>query len=166
MPQLQDFEGAWRISRRIDDRRGPAARFDGTAVFSPVAGGLFYRETGLLCISGGGSYQAGRCYLWRSGPAGTIVVDHADGRAFHSFCPGREDARHLCGADDYRVRYDFGDWPRWRAEWRVLGPRKDYLMISHYRPEGQGADEGGDAGADAGAETGNAAEDRGAPDQR
>ena len=25
-------------------------------------------------------------------------------------------------------------WPRWRAEWRVTGPRKDYGMVSRFRP--------------------------------
>jgi hypothetical protein len=60
----------------------------------------------------------------------------ADGRFFHRF--DAEDpapaAAHDCPPDLYRVRYDFRPWPRWQAEWRVTGPRKDYAMVSRYRP--------------------------------
>jgi hypothetical protein len=31
------------------------------------------------------------------------------------------------------VRYDFRDWPRWQAEWRVTGPRKDYGIVTRFR---------------------------------
>ena len=49
----------------------------------------------------------------------------------------RPGAVHDCGADRYRVRYDFRRWPRWRAEWRVTGPAKNYGTVSEYRPAGQ-----------------------------
>ena len=80
--------------------------------------------------------QATRRYLWRDGGAGTIDVLFEDGRFFHRFdaedpAPG---ASHDCAPDSYRVRYDFRAWPRWQAEWRVTGPRKDYAMVSRYRP--------------------------------
>ena len=41
---------------------------------------------------------------------------------------------HDCPPDSYRVRYDFRAWPRWQAEWRVTGPRKDYGIVSRFRP--------------------------------
>ena len=44
-------------------------------------------------------------------------------------------ADHWCDPDTYKVRYDFREWPLWRAEWRVTGPRKDYVMRSVYTRE-------------------------------
>ena len=46
----------------------------------------------------------------------------------------RRPPAHDCPPDTYRVRYDFRAWPRWQAEWRVTGPRKDYGIVSRFRP--------------------------------
>jgi hypothetical protein len=73
------------------------------------------------------------------GCAVVAAVEHGDGRPFHDFDPADPVARHLCGADDYAVRYDFADWPCWRAEWTVRGPRKDYRMVSAYAPVSAGS---------------------------
>lgn len=135
-PKLQDFEGDWALSRRIVDRLGPEARFEGEARFTSVPSGLLYRETGVLVVGGGQGFRAERSYFWHQTEAGRIAVEHSDGRAFHDFDPAEPVARHLCGSDDYRVRYDFSHWPVWRAEWIVRGPRKDYTLTSRYaRPE-------------------------------
>ena len=63
-----------------------------------------------------------------------IAVFFADGRAFHRFVPAADtvEADHWCDPDTYKVRYDFSRWPVWQAEWRVTGPRKDYVMQSVY----------------------------------
>lgn len=132
--RLSDFEGRWTLSRRIEDRlAGTEAQFAGEAVLRPVPEGLSYREEGLLRLAGGPALTAARNYLWREA-GGRIVVDHGDGRPFHAFDPADPVARHWCDPDDYRVRYDFGNWPVWHAEWVVTGPRKDYTMRSDYRP--------------------------------
>lgn len=135
MPVLQDFEGLWRLERRIHDARGPDARFSGTARFVPDGEGLILDEAGRLDLTGQGAFQAERRYLWRPDGA-CIAVFFADGRDFHRFDPGQGAAvaDHWCDPDTYQVRYDFSDWPRWQAEWRVTGPRKDYTMRSHYTP--------------------------------
>ena len=80
--------------------------------------------------------RATRRYLWKDGGAGTIDVLFDDGRLFHRFDAEDEApaAEHACPPDTYRVRYDFRRWPRWQAEWRVTGPRKDYGILSRYRP--------------------------------
>ncbi len=93
-------------------------------------------EEGRLDL-GGASFQATRVYLWRADGDG-IAVLFEDGRAFHRFTPqGAADSAHWCDPDDYRVSYDFSRWsvnrPIWTAEWRVTGPRKDYVMLSTYR---------------------------------
>lgn len=133
-PRLGDFAGTWRVDRTIDDRlSGRAARFAGRAVFAPSDGGLAYREAGRLRLGDGPELAATREYLWREAD-GMIDVRFADGRRFHAFDPAGPvpEAEHACGPDRYRVRYDFTGWPGWRAEWRVTGPRKDYLMVSRY----------------------------------
>jgi Family of unknown function (DUF6314) len=135
--ELRSFAGLWRIERRIEDvRAGRTGAFAGEARFEPAAGGLAYREEGALSFPGAAPMRAERRYLWRDGGAGTIDVFFADGRFFHRF--DAEDAApaasHDCPPDLYRVRYDFRGWPRWQAEWRVTGPRKDYGMVSSYTP--------------------------------
>ena len=133
LPTLADFEGDWSIDRQIDDHRvGQLGRFRGTARFLTVPSGLAYHETGLLTLGSAAPVTATRDYLWRW-QAGRICVDYVDGRPFHDFNPAAPSAHHHCLPDDYTVTYDFSDWPRWHAHWRVTGPRKDYTMISRYK---------------------------------
>ena len=127
-----DFTGGWVIARRIDDRLAGQARFAGTAVLTPAPGGLAYAETGMLRTAAG-AFEARRAYLWQFDAAGVAVL-FVDGRPFHRFVPdGRaEGSDHPCGADLYRVTYDFTRWPDWSAVWTVTGPRKDYTMESRF----------------------------------
>ncbi|HMQ92428.1 MAG TPA: DUF6314 family protein [Amaricoccus sp.] len=133
--ELSAFTGTWRIERRIEDfRAGRTGPLTGTARFDPLPDGLRYLETGTLSFAGTAPIQASRRYLWRDGGAGTIDVFFDDGRFFHRFdaeAPAPA-AAHDCPPDRYRVRYDFRGWPRWEAEWRVTGPRKDYAMLTSY----------------------------------
>ncbi len=131
---LADFAGRWRLLRRIDDRLNrTAGRLDGTAAFRAEGVGLLCEERGALSYAGGPPVEAVRRYFWRGAPAGRIAVAFADGRRFHSFALGAAaTARHDCAPDLYLVSYDFADWPRWRAEWTVTGPRKDYVSVSDY----------------------------------
>lgn len=137
MPQLQEFEGIWRLDRQITDARGPDAVFSGTAQFTQDGAGLILHEEGRLSLTGQGTFQAERRYLWRQDGA-EIAVFFADGRDFHRFDPtrGAAHADHWCDPDTYKVRYDFTRWPTWQVEWQVTGPRKDYLMRSTYGREG------------------------------
>ncbi|MEM7267985.1 MAG: DUF6314 family protein [Pseudomonadota bacterium] len=119
--------GRWRIDRKIENRIGPDAAFTGEGVFEPDAEGLIWRESGRL-TTGGETLTASRVYLWRFGPRVTVLYE--EGAPFHDFDPAEPSARHLCGEDVYEVAYAFTPPDRWRAEWRVTGPAKDYLMIS------------------------------------
>ena len=149
--QAGAFEGEWHLWRVIEDRAGgPAGAssgrftglFTGVARFLPVAGGqpgplsgaLDYAEEGELRL-GRAAFRATRAYRWVLGPGG-VEVFFADGRFFHGFAWEAAVAEHPCGADLYRVRYDFARWPEWQAVWEVRGPRKDYVMRSQYRREG------------------------------
>lgn len=130
----QDFAGSWSLERQIDDRHsGHEGRFEGRAVLTPDGDGLIYDEAGTLRLGSGPSMTAERRYLWRFGVGG-VEVRFADGAAFHRFVPMGAGAGtdHPCGADYYRVRYDFNRWPDWEAVWTVSGPRKDYTSYSRY----------------------------------
>jgi Family of unknown function (DUF6314) len=134
--QLQAFAGHWKVDREIEDARaGRTGRFTGRAEFRAVDDGLAYREEGTLVMGQGPALAAARAYFWREAGAGAIEVRFEDGRLFHRFCADDPDpaAEHDCPPDRYRVRYDFARWPRWRAEWRVNGPRKDYVTVTRYR---------------------------------
>ncbi len=128
-----DFEGGWSIARHIDDHRsGQSGHFHGTAQFCAVPEGLAYHEAGLLTLGQALPLTATRDYLWCWSEK-RIHVNYADGRPFHDFDPADPVARHYCDPDDYRVRYDFGGWPHWTADWSVTGPRKDYVSRSCFR---------------------------------
>lgn len=133
---LRDFAGRWGLRRRIADiRAGTEARMEGEAVLRPDVQVLVYDEAGLLHFGTAPPLRASRRYLWRDGGPGRIEVRFEDGRAFHVFALGAAaSAEHDCAPDRYEVRYDFAAWPLWRAEWRVRGPRKDYLSVTDYAP--------------------------------
>lgn len=129
---LGDFSGVWRLDRRITDHlTGQGARFIGAATLHPPENGAaLWAERGEMRIADAAPMQAERRYRWAQNGA-MIDVFFEDGRAFHSFDPnGAPKANHWCDPDDYRVSYDFTQWPNWRAVWRVKGPRKDYEMTT------------------------------------
>jgi hypothetical protein len=126
--------GAWRITRRIRDRRaGETGRLEGVAIFAPVAEGLRYDESGAMRF---GSYhgEAAQNYLFALNGDAAAEVRYADGRFFHrlDLSAGVADVTHECGADFYRGRYRMLGLDRWALSWRVAGPRKDYLMSTWY----------------------------------
>lgn len=135
--RLEAFAGVWDVEREIEDlRAGRAGHFSGQARFAPAPEGLAYTEEGTLAFPGSAPMRATRRYAWRDGGAGTIEVWFDDGRFFHRFCADEPEpgAEHDCPPDHYRVRYDLRHWPRWRAEWHVRGPRKDYGIVSRFSP--------------------------------
>ncbi|TMV92352.1 trigger factor [Thioclava sp. BHET1] len=129
--ELSDFLGDWDLTRTISHADGTHAQFSGQAVFTPQSSGLLYRETGVLVLPGGYTMQAERRYRWHA-EAGGIAVSFEDGRPFHRFDLATPRAAHWCDPDSYTVDYDFLDWPAWRAQWQVRGPRKDYVMHSAF----------------------------------
>lgn len=124
---LSDFTGQWQLEKEITQGDGAQARFQGTATWD---GEGRYHETGLLRLETGAEMRAERRYLWRA----PLAVYFEDGRFFHDVPPEGGEAYHHCAPDDYRVDYDFSDWPRWSARWRVTGPRKGYEMSCRYVP--------------------------------
>ncbi len=132
--RLSDFEGRWRIDRRIEDMRaGRTGWFEGQARLTADGQGLAYRELGELRLGGARPLAASRRFLWRAEADG-IAVLYEDGTPFHRIAGGAPvvQAFHACGPDDYEVSYNFTRWPAWRVIWRVRGPRKEYVSVSDY----------------------------------
>ncbi|MEO0830046.1 MAG: DUF6314 family protein [Pseudomonadota bacterium] len=132
---LKDFEGAWTLMRRIEDRQqGQVSTLAGSATFANDGFGLTYREEGALSVDGQPPLSASRTYLWRRGEGLSVKVLFEDGSAFHAISLGRTmpEATHICAPDLYYVTYDFNRWPSWSSDWRVRGPKKDYRMRSDY----------------------------------
>jgi hypothetical protein len=134
MPQLADFEGRWRIARRIEDFwMGTTGLFEGLARFVPDGVGLAYSEVGELKLPQEVPMTARRGYLWRR-ERDHICVLYEDGRPFHRIEAGAQVTQdwHDCPPDTYDVTYNFSNWPEWRMIWKVQGPRKDYVSISDF----------------------------------
>ncbi|MCH2093801.1 MAG: DUF6314 family protein [Rhodobacteraceae bacterium] len=131
---MADFVGRWRLERQIDDHTtGHALHFSGEAVLTPDGSDLSYAETGQLMLPGQSAVHATRTYTWRASPGG-VRVFFSDGGYFHAFDPDAtcSSDRHWCDPDTYVATYSFLQWPVWQADWRVQGPRKDYLSRSTY----------------------------------
>lgn len=131
---LADFEGRWRLTRRIfDDTRQENGRFEGEVLFRPDGAGLRYEETGVLILAGQPPMTARQSYLWRFEAEG-IDVSFGDGRAFHriDLSLAQPQAHHHCAPDDYLVCYDFSQWSDWSSHWHVSGPRKAYELRNSF----------------------------------
>jgi len=131
---LAPFAGRWTIRRDIFDLESNwTGKFEGVGLFEPSDRGLAYLEQGELRFAGLPAFRATRGYHWHA-EHGQIIVEFEDGRFFHRFDPALRDtqASHFCDPDTYDVRYVFDLPDKWRAEWRVEGPRKDYRMVTNY----------------------------------
>ena len=137
MDVLTPFEGRWRLYREIEDRMAQTELvFEGRAQLDRAGAGLTYVEDGQWTKSTWGKTRASRCYLWRA-EGDRICVDYEDGRAFHSFAPGLAtcESGHDCAPDRYDVTYRFHLPELWKADWRVAGPRKNYISRTRYTRE-------------------------------
>lgn len=131
------FEGRWQLDRLVTNAVGPDMTLTGWAEFRPHEGGLMLIESGTLQVAGQPSMQGEQRYIWRQEGA-EIATFFADERPFFRFTPTVSPtdhiaAAHWCSPDQYDVVMEFAHWPDWQATWTVKGPRKDYVMRSHYR---------------------------------
>jgi hypothetical protein len=126
--ELGDFAGHWRFEREVRHADGSVMQITGAAQFDWQDDALAYQERGKMQLPFGPPVSTVRRYLWQQG----LRVYFEDGRFFHSVPPLGGEAVHWCAPDDYRVTYDFAQWPKWRAVWQVRGPAKDYVMTTYY----------------------------------
>lgn len=135
MLSAEEFLGDWSLERLIDDHRtGETNTLHGSATIAEQGGQFVYFETGQLKLATGQELNAERKYTWVFEDR-LVQVSFDDGRPFHHFSPSglAEGTDHLCGADLYKVIYDFTAWPVWSTEWQVQGPKKDYRSKTRYQ---------------------------------
>ena len=126
---LTALEGQWRLSREVRHAGGAVLRAEGRAVLAPDGAGLVEAESGRMAAADGGTAFAQR-RLWRV-EDGRLVLRKGDGTPLCALTDG--EGVHDCPPDTYRIRLDLSGLPgAWSAEWRVAGPRKDYVMTTRY----------------------------------
>lgn len=138
--------GEWEYSRTIDDRvQGAQLTAAGRAVLERDGAAIRWREDGVLRRDDG-EVPVTRTLRMRQHDGSGIdeplwSVEFDDGRPFHDWAV---DAAlvHQCGADTYRGAISAGH-DRWSMTWEVVGPSKDYRLVTHYwrrdasdRPDG------------------------------
>lgn len=113
----------------------------GMAVFMPLDHKrLAYREQGNLLLLNGTELQAEREYIFSKSEKGfEVFFKENPPRLFHeiSLSPTvggvlSGGADHLCNLDNYQSTYTFLPDGRFVIRHIVLGPRKDYTMITTY----------------------------------
>ncbi|MEE2692469.1 MAG: DUF6314 family protein [Pseudomonadota bacterium] len=139
MNWLSYFAGAWRMARRIDDRRGAReGRAEGEAAFASDAsapGALICAER--LAIDYGGRTFAGeQATRWRFRD-GAVELEFRDGGrcgAVFESVGGKWRAvfAHPCGEDRYDGEARVEGAGAFSMVWRVVGPRKDYTLHTDY----------------------------------
>ncbi len=133
---LKEFlQGEWWLLRDIDDRRlGKAGRFEGEALFAPLAEGLLYDEAGRMRF-GDHEGPAARRYRYDFPAPQRAAVSFAEGGFFHDLdlTTGTWSTEHRCGADHYRGEFRVEGPACWSADWRVTGPRKNLRLRTRFR---------------------------------
>ena len=134
IPSLAALEGLWTVSRRVQHSDGRVDTFEGRADFRRSGGRLVQQEEGIMTPGRAAQgLRATRSYIW-SANEGRLDVAFDDMRPFHSVPLGADihETVHLCDPDRYQVAYDLRDFPTWSTVWTVEGPRKSYVMTSHF----------------------------------
>lgn len=132
---VRDFEGIWAVKRQIRDNMHSRCIFgEGKAQFHWESGqNLVLDETLSLKSNDGPVINGTQRYFWEQCDSG-IDVFFSDRRPFHhiDLTALSFEVTHHCDPDLYIGAYHFENWPFWRVEWRVEGPRKDYHMVTEY----------------------------------
>lgn len=136
VPNLKAFLlGSWKVDRIIIDRaRALTGGLQGQAIFTPSAGGLLYQEHGTLTL-GEHRGRAEHSYLYDFPEGdGQASVRFRDGRAFYDLdlARGQQRVCHACHPDLYEGLFIALSSAAWRSEWKVIGPRKDYDLLTTY----------------------------------
>ncbi len=128
------FAGRWWVDRDIVDDAGQRmGTFAGTASFTAGEPGLVYQEQGVLEL-GAHRGPARRALRYRVCGPGQAWVYFDYGDFFHELDlrQGWWRTSHPCRDDLYRGEYRVCGPDRWRQEWTVAGPAKNYAMSTGF----------------------------------
>jgi hypothetical protein len=146
--------GAWRMTRRLADRRtGLSGVVRGQLTLRSEGGGHIARvEQGTLLWTGS-RLSVSRSYRLLRAEEGWWL-HFPDGRPFHAWTPGQW-VYHPCRGDSYRGLITITGPDRWRTLWQVDGPNKAQRIITWLsRSTALGRPPGGEAGDDGAAAVG------------
>jgi hypothetical protein len=125
--------GSWTVDRLVVDRaRAMTGRLKGQARFTPSAGRLLYKERGILTF-GEHRGPAEQSYVYEFPESDARAsVRFRDGRTFHGLdlTEGEDCVSHACGSDLYEGLFTALSSTEWRSGWTVIGPRKDYDLVT------------------------------------
>ncbi|MGI9351435.1 MAG: DUF6314 family protein [Rhizobiaceae bacterium] len=128
--------GEWSLSRAIST----GEQMEGSLVFSRMdSSNLQANEVGDMRMASGNVISATRQWIWRIGDAGLqIYFDEDPPRLYHQVKPVARagawhgEGHHDCQPDTYVGDYLFSD-NKIIIKQDVLGPNKDYQIISEYQ---------------------------------
>jgi len=105
----------------------------GTCSFTDQEDYLYSQEDGVMTL-GNHSGTAHRAYRYYFDQASIARITHGDNAPFVTvdLTHGAGSARHHCGDDLYTGNFSIESDTEWRQEWTVMGPSKDYKLISRY----------------------------------
>lgn len=152
--QALEYE-SWTFERIIRDRKSASImRVRGKVSFTPIddlGEYLLYKEEGKLTMANGVEFDASHYYIYHYNTQqdtldiffSTVGKPEVIDRPFISmtFVPTSEGweskAYHLCGCDNYNAKYLFSfeglSIPRFRVNFDVEGPEKDYIAETEFR---------------------------------
>ncbi len=129
-----DLVGCWTLERTIDDRHtGVPCLVHGTLELTEEPDGrMRWHESGTMVREG--QHVPVVRTLFVAPRADGWMVTFEDGREFHPWRPA-ETVEHPCGRDLYRGFLDLEtrrgpDRGSWSITWTVIGPAKDYTMVT------------------------------------
>lgn len=139
------FLGSWRVSKRVlDERLGRTAEMAGHCVFEPAQAVELRQCETVQTMLDGQSYPAVQTYFWRFDSKSSVVLWFSDRRFFCAadlgappsdapIRPAQAALRHDCPPDSYKGVLAVDGDDRWRLQWRVTGPRKNYHLDAVYQ---------------------------------
>jgi len=130
----QYLKGSWQLTRLIGDYANQeTGQFVGRAEFVGDLERLEYHESGAVKL-GHFRGDATRAYQFTFPKPHVAFVKYPDGKPFFVLeCVNQQGfCQHHCGDDNYQGRLRIINDHEWQMTWVVRGPKKSYLLESHY----------------------------------
>ncbi len=131
---LDDLIGTWRLWRTVFDRRTQkGSAMWGEATFSPgKEDELVYVEEVMHRREGKGAYRAKQRYRYKlkEDKLEMYRCNEAPNTPFLTLPTEKLQGKAQCGADRYELDWNFKGTEMFLQRYRVLGPRKDYVIRS------------------------------------